>query len=464
MVKHGNELPVPPAPDGGLMTRLAIWATGHSIAVAKNASADDRQRLVQLGGAVWSSAAWTALVWAFALPASVGFHAGAGWVVATIVFAIVGGTIVLLFDRPTIYAMDTRPGGRTPLGLLALRMVLVVAIGSFTADRLVAFTLKDDLEYQSLRAREASDTRREATLEARFQTPQLAHQAEAGAAEVRRLEQEAAKTPHSILDDIAEAQSCSTNLNRERQRLLAGGVGRRETQRRLAGRTSYCLRLDRAAQEALTEFRENMRTRISDARGQATEAAARHHAATTEVAQRVGEGRAIERQSLTRHSSEVFWQFVASSTIAAIKVALIYIIMLLMELLPYAARGFAGQTALGAQLAATRAAALRDAKTQDHCHANEAKIAAASSDTVQKAMVAAFDSPAMESFLDQFCVEQAQALAPFDTALRVLRAAEAKGREFDSIASRSPELAAMAHDLFSKALQEAVARLRAAMT
>ena len=435
------------------MNRLLIWGAGYSSKAAAEASTGDLEQFRKLGAVVWFVAVWTAINWSIAstafmtdasTPARLGLALGCG---------LAGLGFILLFDRTMLYVLDTRLGRHFAWLWLVFRVVLILAVGTFTTERVIPIFLHAELQHQALIEREASEENRQRRLDARFQLPELTERADTARAEVRQIEAESRIVPPQIQAALDRVEACRRSVATERARLIRQGHGRRIASQRLAGRSARCRRAAREAQADLAAFRSEMAESLRQARAFAADSGAAHQAATAAVGERLAGARAVEAEAIAPGSSIVLGRMILSNPAAAVTAGVLLIVMLSVELFPFVLKSFAGRTALGTRLGAERAIASLEPTTQLRCKEHEVEVAVASSHEAAVAMVEALRSEAVRSFMRQQAIVEVQRLAPMTGAVRTLREIERSRRIFDEAAERRPDLASIIYRLWVQAVR-----------
>lgn len=433
---------------------FALWSAGYSpTLVREKAAVEDVEQLSKIGGTVIGSACWTGASWgiAFGTYAASGYWSGG--VIAAALAGCAGAAFVLLYDRPMLAAIDTHPGGRPPASWLLLRLLIVLAVGTFTSERLLPLLLKEDMQQQALVDREAADDRRQSKLNERFRTADLADAKLAAEAHLRRSEANAVTVPQEISASLAAASACGASVARDRRQLRRQGLPDAVARARTVDRALGCADAARQAQAALSDHRTAMRRHLDEARIRLRESREASSAAASEVSERLTDARDAEAAALTVHSSTVLAHLLISSPIAALKAALLFVIFTAIELMPFICKGYAGRTGLGSKLGASRAITLGRSATTIACAEDENRVAREASAAVSEAMTTALGSEELRRFIENLCAEQARQIAPLEAAVRTLKRAEEQKQEIDAVVARTPELAALAYSLYVEAIR-----------
>lgn len=441
------------------MIRVLIWAAGYSGNLRRVFSRDAQEHLAteaqlkKVGAAVLLACLIAPVNWALG---SLQWTGGASlyvqWGVAAAA-ALAGLLVILVLDRSAVYALDTMGPGQSRAKLyVMLRIVMILVIGFFTAERVLPIVLSPELHQTLLDHKTRSTSERQTRLAKAFALPTT--EASAKAATENRVAAEAAL--NEITPPVAEAQRratvCWTSYNVRRASVE---VSRPAERSRLAGMRRDCQAQSADATRLLDDLRSDRLEALDLARQQEASATSALLDTQSKVRQRAAEEQKLEEVALVPDSSEVLWELLKTSTGARIKFILFMSVILLWETLPLTTKVMFGQSVTGTNIGYRKHSALLE--LADSHEADLARYASgkATRDAFLGAVEVALQSKELMDEFTKQIGESAAAMAPFEVAIQILRRAEQSRVEMNEIIRRQPELAPMAFRVWQEAARKA---------
>ena len=366
--------------------------------------------------------------------------------------AIVGAGIVLLFDRPMLYAMDTRADDSKPLAWFAMRVLFILSIATITSERAAPIYMRHELEQQALKDREESQGNRRTELAKQYGLRDLANENDSAGREVTRLETAMNETPAPIATAIASARQCWHRVFERRALLIASGVPRRAAAAAVHPTVTACAAIQREAEAQLARYRQDTARDLEAGRSRASTAASSLSTGRAGLQRRMDEGEKIERQAITADSSSVLWRAMRNP-MTAIKFGVAEFLMLILESMPFLFKMYAGRSELGMELGREkRETETGVAERLQDCE-DQLAVSRARGRAVADLSAEVLRNESMREFLSVECERQARTTITLEMAVRTLVKAEDTARKMDVVVSRRPSLTSLANELLADALR-----------
>lgn len=437
-----------------------IWASGHSDKVNAAFQRDGREgassvaQMKKVGGAVLLASVIAPINWAIgSLPWSAGLPPASQWMVAGLA-GLAGLLIVLVLDRSAVYALDTKgPLRSSTLFYIVLRIVMILVIGSFTAERVLPIILKPELSEQILISSAKSSLDRSARLSKSYDISTSTLAAQTAASERAAAADALNRETPEIIEAKRHAAACWSGYYASRRHpsvarfkpdQLAEMAQRCRRQSELSARMVRELRLSRQAALDLASANElRANTNLGDRQKQ--------------VNDRTAAEEEVEKTSLVAESGTVLWDLLSRSTGARAKFIIFMLLIILWETLPLTTKALFGQSAIGARLGFERAEALLKIRELYEADLLANRLGTQQREAFGAAMHTALFGEESRAQVEQQIRQSAAAMAPFEVALQILRKAEATRNDMNDITRRHPDLASMAarfwQDAFTKACE-----------
>jgi hypothetical protein len=427
------------------MERLLIWATGYnrSLLARYNASASDKRTLCIIGASLLFAGLWfgsmaTLAAWtmAFQLPTEGRLLVSAGVGALAIGF-------VLVFDRAFIFAADTSSAGRgKTIAFGSLRILIVVAVGSLVDVAFMPVVMGPELEQESVLMSNAADAERFTTLNRRYDVG--ARQTERDGAEraVDEAEVAAANLPPAIAALLTQATRCFTELPQR-------GVERTILRRR-------CAALQRNAQRQRTDYQRAAGQRLAEARADHENAEAGFRRARDAVDTQFAAATQENARIYVAGNFQVFVNLVTTHPAAAMKAAVLTIIHIVFDLLPFLVKGYFGRTGVGGRISAEKEGERLDAEAYiDEARANYL-VRLDSSRAAANAAQAALQRPSMLRFMQDMAEAETRTVEPVRQAVATLQRVTAVEDDMANILARTPAMRRLKLELWSAAVSKSL--------
>ena len=441
------------------MSGFCVWAGGYSRRVTASDPDEHLEHVAKIGATVVLAATVAALDWSGAsIPFTLGLATALRFGIAALMGAL-GAGIVLTLDRQAVFAMDTRRRHAGVAIYLALRLILVVIVASFTAQVAAPIVMQSELEDYALQMREAADDQRHSKLSRRFELPQRETSAIQATTDRKLIESQADIIPADIQSEFSVEKTCWRRYWTERRNRIASGEDYariRETMRPLY---INCAADRKQANADLTAYHTKMASKLSEAQAEESSAKTDLTNASSEIAAREMEASRIEQKAVGAISSVVLWNLIRSDTGAAIKYLLFVSLILILETLPITGKMLSGRSAVGARIGAARDTAVLDHDTRVQIRQNECRLELEASEIMATAAIQALHSATADTYMQDHFLRQAKAITPLEAARHSLRRIEQQQREIDEMSRRWPQLAGVISEIWQKAIRDTAENL-----
>lgn len=445
-----------------MSAQVLIWASGHSPAQLDGKPADQQFQVSRLGFAVLFAACVAGFNWGLA-----------GWTIAasksedlrlaySALAALLGTGLVLSIDRLFIYMADTvslKPSlaQRFALALFSvLRIGIVLAVSALTSQQTLPFFLGDELDVHAIKMQEESELTRRSTLTEQNDLAGKTASAETNNKEVARLKAELITVPAEIEKLRNEARRCWIN---EYKPTISRVMSQDEVTKKAAVDSWQARNVARAClvpqlkgEAQWLEHQKKFAILLDAASADFTTAQANLVSATDYVDSLVVQRGAVERRALNKMSALVLQDAIRRNPGAALKWALITLMMLACELLPFLLKTFGGRTVIGYKIAADRELHRRATNarllTLDHDEA----IRQAASATAVNAARGALQSPQLQHAFAAEFESMFEALAPVEAVRTMMQEFESSTLDIADFKHRYPQYANLIADAWAAAI------------
>lgn len=449
----------------GWFESIFIWLGGYSPKTMTDDDPEDREPISKIGGAILFAALIAVLNWGIAGWTYTEGSATYVRLVVAVISAIFGMAIVLVFDRGFVYLTDT--AGDTKrfkfLAYALFRVVVILAVGSVTAQAVMPLVLGSELKAHALHMVEEGEQQRRATLNKQFNVEASATAVKEATAEIQRLQSAMSTIPVDIQRRQAAARNCWTDYVNQKSRLISSGVEEADARHRVSFKAVQCSRDTKAAaaeRDAYLTHTRNQLTRATD--NQQTREADLTEITST-VKSRIVRAKAVEQDSFTPRSSAVLWSLLVSNPGARVKWIIISFLLLICELLPIIQRLQAGQSNVGKRIATDRR--LRTIKNEGRLQLGEHEFAVLSA--VHRASLAGIEqakrSPKVEAVFANAFAANIAAFAPIEAVLAMMRDLEARHVDVNDFMRRYPRYASVISQSWANAIKTTTSILNKGM-
>lgn len=273
--------------------------------------------------------------------------------VVSVTIAFIGALVVLLIDRSFIYASDTRVASASKLGYfyIALRIFLILAIGSLSSQFVLPLLLKSELaihihDLKDRRYDEASFRYRE-----KYSVQEKITNEQDIRSSISKIRAELQNPPQSLVRQKLEAESCLSDYKRKLNSAIGPDVDPNEVTNLFVTDKAACDRLNVVYKEAYQGYvnpRKAALVQHQDAYNQAHEEANTAQALMKSDLQHADEN---NRQFLNVSSADVLWDLIKTNPGARTKYLLVTIVQLVLELMPLLLKSLMGRSPLGIAIA-----------------------------------------------------------------------------------------------------------------
>ena len=428
------------------MERLLIWASGYDAGLvdAYSASPADRSALKKIGGSLLFSAAWLATMtalaaWTMAFQAPIGLRVA----IAALAFAA-AARFVLTFDRAFVFGMDTcRASARKALSYGIARVLLVVAIGGLVDVAVMPVMMREELQLEATRMREAAEGNRLAALSHRYDVSGRRADLAEARTDLDQARAAAANLPPQIIAELAGARRCFAALPPR------GSAGYADRRQRCAGQ-------QRSAQGARAEYQRVADQRLAEAQSSFADARSGYEGARAALSGRMDVAADDYGRIFSAANFAVFIQLVSTQFSAALKAILLLLVHLSLDLLPFGVKGYLGRTGVGARIRAHKEAELLEAEAELDASQAEYCVRVETSRAAAAATSAALARPSMALFMEDMADYMVRASEPLEQAKAAMRRAAAAEADIDRVKVRTPALRQFKTVLWTRAVAESL--------
>jgi len=332
-------------------TKAMVGITGHY--VDHTISPEDVGGLSKIGLSICFASLLAALQFGIAgwfLSENLGLFAQT---LISITTGIVGALVVLIIDRSFIYASDTRAdsGGKLGYFYLAIRIFLILAVGSLSSQFVLPLMLKSELaihiqDLKDLRYEEAKNRYNE-----KYSVTEKVSTEQSIQSSVTKLKAELDNPPPSLIRQKLEAQNCLLDYKRKINSSIGPDVEFNEVANLFAADKAECDRLNLTYKEAYQAYFNPRKAALAQNVG--AHSKAQEEATTAQALLKTDLTRTDQNneQYLNMSSADVLWDLVKNNPGARSKYLLITTVQLVLELMPLLLKSLLGRSPLGIRVA-----------------------------------------------------------------------------------------------------------------
>jgi len=332
-------------------TKTMVGITGHYVDTTTNP--EDVSGLSKIGMSICFASLLAAMQFGIA-----------GWflsesldpivrILISVATSLVGAFVVLIIDRSFIYASDTRAdsGGKLGYFYLAIRIFLILAVGSLSSQFVLPLILKSELaiHIQDLKDQRYDEAKNRYTNKYSVQEKVSAEQTIQTS--VSKLKAELENPPQSLIRQKLEAQNCLIDYKRKIASSLGPDVEFNEVANLFAADKAECDRLNLNYKEAYQTYFSPRKTALAQNEGAYSKA--QEEAANAQILLKTDLKRADDNnhQHLNMSSADVLWDLIQNNPGARSKYLLITTVQLVLELMPLLLKSLLGRSPLGIRVA-----------------------------------------------------------------------------------------------------------------
>jgi hypothetical protein len=332
-------------------TRAMVGITGHHVDF--NTRPEDIGGLSKIGLSICFASFLAALQFGIA-----------GWFLAgdldpivralvSLTTGLIGALVVLLIDRSFIYASDTRADSVGKLGYfyIAIRIFLILAIGSLSSQFVLPLLLKSEL---AIHIQDLKDNRYQAAKDRyleKYNVQEKVSNEQSIRTSISKIRAELDNPPQSLVRQKLEAENCLLDYKRKINSAIGPDVEFNEVANLFSADKAACDRLSIIYKEAYQGYfnpRKVLLTINQDAYGKAQEDANSAQAFMTTDLKHADE---TNQQFINMSSADVLWDLIKTNPGARSKYLLITTVQLVLELMPLLLKSLLGRSPLGIRVA-----------------------------------------------------------------------------------------------------------------
>ena len=437
--------------------RIFIWLGGYRPQTVSGDHPEDYEPIAKIGAAVLFATLvatfnWGVAGWVYAD----GTETNIRFIVAGVSSAF-GAAIVLVFDRGFVYFADAS-GDMRRIKLLvygAFRIVVIIAVGSITAQAVMPMVLGSELKAHALHMVENGEKQRVLSLNTQFNVGAKEASVKDASEEVSRLQKAVTNVPADIQRRLTAAQSCWREYANQKSSLIDSGLSTEDVRDRLSGKAAICARDTTSA----TVERDAYFTRMRKQLVRATDNKQAHEAelsdATSMVKTRTERARNVEMESFTPRSSVVLWSLLESNPGARVKWFIVSFLLLVCELLPLIQKFQAGQSNVGRRVSSNRRLRTIESNERLNQREHDYAVSVAVNNASLRAIQEAMTNPRVRAIFAQAFAANIAAFAPTEAVRAMMRDLEARHVNVEEFMHRFPRYAAIISQAWSKAVKQA---------
>lgn len=436
--------------------RLAVWFGGYSSSAVASDFPEERERIAKVGAAVIFAVAIAMMNWGVAGWVFVEGMPTAARFLVVFVAATIGASSVLLLDRSFLFFHDTSEAGngiKTALYALT-RILMILIIGSVTAQAIIPLILKDELQIHALHMIEDHEKDRFSELNVMHNVDDKREAVKSESEKLRQLEKAASVIPPHIQLKISGANKCWQEYGNEKSKLIATGYAESDARHSMSWKAATCSRETNAANQERNSYVNLVRVKQKEATEELTRLRKDFDSTTSRIKGKMENANKIESDSLNFRSSIVLWNLLRNNHGALIKWAFISILLIIFELLPLILKLHAGQSNIGRKKALLRYLHKLDMECKKIMCEHDFNVTRALYQTSDKSVVEALNSQTvMESFKTHF-VRTMSAVAPFEAVRSMMAEFERMGADVEAFMYRHPRYAKLIFQAWTKAIED----------
>lgn len=439
---------------------VMIWAAGYKPVNVADDHPEDREQVAKMGATVLFATAVAIINWAIA-----------GWTYAdgepgirlmfAVLAALLGATIVLVFDRSFVYFYDTLPDakGFKYLVFAAFRVLVVVAIGSITSQAVMPKIIGNDLKLTALHMLEDGENQRDSKLRAQFRIDGKEAAVAAANNELKALEKAGSILPQELQRQLHAAKRCWDDYNVRRKSLLNSGYTHADVRVTLTPKSASCSNKEKSAETRRDAYFSDIRELLRQGRAKKHQFEADLLESSATINAKMADARIIEKESLDARSSIVMWHLLQSNPAAMFKWAVFSLVLLFCELLPLIQKFVSGRSAIGIRYA--NDSILRKTEQAERLRQREHdfKITSAVGLLSVRAVDDALASPELHAVFSKKFAGYLAAIAPIESVRAMMQTLKARNLDKKEFMACYPQYATIISEAWSNAIKDTTAIL-----
>ena len=440
----------------GWNERLFIWLGGYSARTVESDHTEDREPITKIGAAILFAATVAMLNWGLAGWAySEGNSSEVRFLVAALAGTL-GGAIVLVFDRGFVYLADTASGPRKLQTFTygVFRIVVIVAVGSITAQAVMPLLLASELKSHALSMVEGGEKRRSADLSNQFKVEEKESAQKSAQSNLDRAQTASLTVPSDIQRRLALAKSCWVEYAAKKRTLIQSGVEPEVARLSLRNNATTCSQQNTKAISERDDYLRRARSELELAKEQTRSTTSDLSEATTTVKNRLERAHTVEEEAFNPRSSTVLWSLLINSPGAFAKWAIVSFVVLIFELLPLIQKFQAGQSTVGKRVASSQRMRSLDSETRLMQHEHDYEVSLAVNAASKQGTEDALRNPAVRAVFAQTFAANMSAFAPTEAVRTMMREIESRHVSVEDFMHRFPRYAAIISQAWSNAVRQ----------
>lgn len=448
-----------------LIETVMIWAAGYKPANVAGDHPEDREQVAKMGATVLFATAvalinWSIAGWTYA-------NGGLGIRLMSVVMAaLLGATIVLVFDRSFVYFFDTLPEikGFKYLVFAVFRVLVIIAIGSITAQAVMPHIIGNDLKVTALHMIEQEEKQRGSELRAQFRIDGKETVVAAAIDELKALEKAEAVLPQDIQLQLSAAKRCWIDYNSRRHALIYSGYTHTDTRVTLAQKFAGCTDKEKSAEIRRGSYFSDIREQLRQARAKKQQLEADLQESTETIKAKIADAEKIEKDSLDARSSIVMWHLLKTNPGALFKWAVFSFVLLFCELLPLIQKFVSGRSAIGIRYANDSLLRKTEQAERFRQRQQDFKITSAVSLLSVKAVDDALASQELHAVFAKKFASYLAAIAPIEGVRAMMQTLKERSLDKKEFMACHPQYAAVISEAWSNAIKDTTAILTGSAT
>lgn len=438
-----------------IIETVMIWAAGYKPANVANDHPEDREQVAKMGATVLFATGVAIINWGIA-----GWTYADGEISIRLMFALMaallGASIVLVFDRSFVYFFDTLPdtGGFKRFVFAAFRILVVIAVGSITSQAVVPRILGNDLKVTSLDMIEEREKKRDLDLRAQYRIDDKESALTAASDEIKTLEKAELTLPQDIRLQLTGAKHCWADYNTRRRLLRNSSHTVARARKTLLQKAASCSNKEKSAETRRDAYFSDIHAQLRQRKAKKYQFEADLLESTTTINAKIADARTIERENLDSRSSIVMWNLLKSNPGALFKWAVFSFVLLFCELLPLIQKFVSGRSTIGIRY--TNDSTLRKIEQSERLRQREHdfKILSAVTLTSLRAVDDALANPELRVIFAQKFTSYITALAPIEGVCAMMQTLKERNLDKTEFIARYPQYATIISEAWSNAIKD----------
>jgi hypothetical protein len=383
------------------------------------------------------------------------------WIIA-VTASLFGALTIFIFDRGFIYISDIQSPEKNLIKTLVfstIRLLIVIAISSVTANALIPLLLKQELSVEALKMQELSEKQRVAGLSAVYQINDKEKSLASSASEVEQYQNGLLNLPADIVDKIQEYKTCWINYKHKKKALETAAFSINEMRASLSAFAAKCHIRENLAKNARNDYLTLVRLNLTQAQQKQQRTYSALLDAESAIKQKTAKAERIENSSLTANSVLVLESLLKTNEAARYKYYLLTLLLICFELLPILLKFMMGQSNTGYKVYADSRYQRMEIEAALEQKMADFEISQRVSKMAVNAINTAINSPEIQAIFIQEFSKIAGAAAPFEAVRTLLNELSSRQQDVDQFVQTYPRFATVVTTAFNNALKESVSIL-----